>query len=127
VPARQSLASEILPQHPASVTACRNVDQRSSEIRKFAGIEDLDTRVMLPVEGGDDAWAACFYRVLRVVEPQAQVINLDRARRAELRANRSHRLELDRSESVGQMYGGLRPNSRYRRGGDRCRRSPGRK
>jgi hypothetical protein len=43
-----------------------------SEIRKFAAIEHLDTRVVLPVEGGG-AWGVGLCFVRRRIEPQAQV------------------------------------------------------
>ena len=64
----------MLPQNLASVTACRNLDQRSSEIREFAGIEDLDTRVALAIEWGG-AWGTDLRSVRRGIEPKAQVIS----------------------------------------------------
>ena len=40
---------------------------------------------MLPIERGDRARATCFYHVLRVVEPEAHVIDLDWVWRGVLR------------------------------------------
>jgi hypothetical protein len=50
-------------------------------IREIACIEYLDTSVVLPVNGGHGFWAACIKRVVRVVEPQTQVVKLDRISR----------------------------------------------
>ena len=74
--ARQSLASEMLSLYLASVTAFRDLDQRSSEIREFAGIEDLGTRVALPVEGGG-AWGTGLRSIRRGIEPQTQMVSMD--------------------------------------------------
>src|SRR5260370_40607246 len=43
-----------------------------SEMREFAAIEHVDTRVVLPVEGGG-AWGVGLCFVRRRIEPQAQV------------------------------------------------------
>ena len=50
-------------------------------ITEIACIEYLDTSVVLPVKGGHGIWAACINRVVRVVEPQTQVVKLDRISR----------------------------------------------
>jgi hypothetical protein len=41
-----------------------DVDKWSLEIGKIAGIEHLDTRVVLPVKRGHSAWEACLLVVL---------------------------------------------------------------
>ena len=69
-------SQQIVSLYLASVTAFRDLDQRSSEIRESAGIEDLDTRVALPVEGGG-AWGAGLRSIHRGIEPQAQVVSMD--------------------------------------------------
>jgi hypothetical protein len=91
----------MLPQGLASVTARRNLDQRSSEIREFAGIEDLDTRVALPVEGGG-ARRAGLRSVGRGIEPEAQVVSMDPSRHRTQRSIRKSVVEYDRSLNTGQ-------------------------
>ena len=53
------------------------VKQRTLQVREIARVEHLNARVVLAVEGRDRAWAAGFDRILRIVEPQAQMV-LDR-------------------------------------------------
>ncbi len=72
---------EILSLSLASVTACRHPLKWSIRRSELAGVKNLDARVMLSIKRGDSAWATCFYHVLRVVEPEAEVINLDRVYR----------------------------------------------
>src|SRR6516164_3281131 len=55
-----------------------DVPQRSSVIREIACIEYLDASVVLPVKGSHGVWAACLNCILRVVEPQTQMVKLDR-------------------------------------------------
>ena len=99
--ARQSLASEILSRLLTLVTACRDLDQRSGEIREFAGIEHLDTRVALPVKGGR-AWGAGLRSVRRGIEPQAQVVGMDPSGHGTQCSIRKRVVEHDRSRNARQ-------------------------
>lgn len=74
-------ASEMLSLRLASVTACRHPIKWSVGRSELAAVKDLDARVMLSIERSDGGWAIFFYHVLRVVEPEAHVINLDRVYR----------------------------------------------
>src|SRR5690242_11389426 len=54
--------------------------KRSREIRKIAGVEHLDACGVIPIERSYGGRAACLYCILRRIEPQAQVIRVDRCR-----------------------------------------------
>jgi hypothetical protein len=60
------------------VPACRNPPKWPVGVSELSGVKDLETRIVLSVEGCDDVWATCFYHVLWVVEPEAEMIELDR-------------------------------------------------
>src|SRR4030081_2099189 len=77
MPAR-SVASKRDTRRLASVTACRHPLKRSLGITKLGGAKDLNACIMLAIKWCDGAWATCFYYILRVVEPQAQMVSLDR-------------------------------------------------
>jgi hypothetical protein len=101
VPARSVASQQDALATLALVTACRDVDQRSSEIRESAGIEHLDTRVALPVEGGG-AWGAGIRPVCRGIEPQAQVVSMDPSGHGTQRSIRKRVMEHDRSLNARQ-------------------------
>ena len=52
--------------------------KRSKVVRKIACIEYLDSSIVLPVKRSHGIFGTCLRRVLRVVEPQTQVVKLDR-------------------------------------------------
>jgi hypothetical protein len=56
-----------------------NIYKWSPEILEIAGIEHLDTCVVLSVKRGHGAWAACLLGILCGVEPQTQLVNVDRS------------------------------------------------
>lgn len=55
-----------------------NVQQRPVIIREIAGVQDLDTCVVVAVEGGDSAGAASLNRVGGVGKPDSEMVGLDR-------------------------------------------------
>jgi len=83
------------------VTACRDLDQRSSKIREFASIEHLDTRIAFPVERGG-ARCAGLRSVCRGIEPQAEVVSMDSSRHGSERGIWKCVMEDDRSLNARQ-------------------------
>jgi hypothetical protein len=55
-----------------------NVQQRPVIIREIAGVQDLDTCVVVAVERGDSAGAASLNRVGGVGKPDSEMVGLDR-------------------------------------------------
>ena len=66
-----------------------NFPQGSNVIREIACIEYLDTSIVLPVKRSHGAKGACLLRVIWVVEPQTQVVMLDRISRGIRRSIRT--------------------------------------